>query len=70
MSSAKDYEFDYIERYYGPVAQVKKIIENCPCCGSKMIITHQCDCSSLLVHETAQCADCDFGARKLIHKLN
>ena len=70
MSSSKDYEFEYYERYYGAASTVKEIMENCPCCGHKMIFSHYSDNGSLLLHETARCAECDFGGRKLIHSIN
>lgn len=70
MSSQKDYEFECYERFYGAPAQVKAIMENCPCCGTKMVFSHYSDNGSLLLHETARCGECDFGGRKLIHLIN
>ena len=66
----KDYEFEALERYFGDKDQVKKIIENCPCCNAKFVMTHVPDSGSLIVEETARCLDCDFGQRKVIHSLN
>ena len=70
MSSSKDYEFEYYERYFGSPGNVKKIMEDCPCCGSKMVISHQSDNGTLLLHETSRCSECDYGGRKLIHVIN
>jgi len=64
------YEFEYLEKYYGDIHFVKKTIENCPSCNSKLVLSHNADSGSLLVHETARCFDCDYGGRKLIHIMN
>ena len=39
----RSYEFEEYEKYYGDSVQVKKIIEDCPCCGSKFVMTHAPD---------------------------
>ncbi len=70
MDSAKDFEFEHFEKYFGNIEQVKKIIENCPKCGAKMSLSHFPDSGNLLVQETARCVQCDFGQRKVIHILN
>lgn len=70
MNSEKDYEFEVIEKYYGGEDQVKTIIENCPLCGAKFVMTHSPDSGNLLVHETKRCLDCDFGHEVTIHVLN
>tara|TARA_X000000950_G_scaffold266834_1_gene342725 strand:- start:180 stop:395 length:216 start_codon:yes stop_codon:yes gene_type:complete len=69
-AGSKDYEFEMMERYYGGEPEVRKVIEDCPCCGSKFVITHSPDAGSLIVEETSRCLDCDFGQRKVIHILN
>ena len=69
-ASKRSYEFEEYEKYYGDSVQVKKIIEDCPCCGSKFVMTHVPDAGSLIVEETSRCLDCDFGQKKVIHILN
>lgn len=64
------YEFEYYEKYHGDAIAVKETIENCPCCNSKLVLSHLADSGSLLVHETARCFDCDYGGRKLIYTMN
>lgn len=64
------YEFEYLEKYYGDAYCVKKAIEDCPSCNSKLVLSHLADSGSLLVHESARCFDCDFIGRKLIHTMN
>lgn len=70
MSPAKEYEFEYIEKYVGGVNEVKRTIEDCPKCGFKLFFTHSPDHGNLIVKETASCTNCDYGQRKLIHGLN
>jgi len=70
MDSLKDYEFEQLEKYHGDADTVKKVIENCPKCGAKLVITHYPDSGNLIVQETSRCLDCDFGQRKVIHVLN
>lgn len=70
MNSTKDYEFEHFEKYFGGPDQVKKTIENCPKCGSKLSLSHFPDSGNLIVQETARCLACDFGQRKTIHVLN
>ena len=41
-----------------------KIIEDCPSCGSKFVMTHSPDAGSLIIEETSRCLDCDFGQKR------
>lgn len=66
----KDFYIENFETYHGEVTDVIKIIEHCPSCGEKFILTHFSDCTHLYVEETAKCFECDFGARKIYHSLN
>ncbi|PIP89361.1 MAG: hypothetical protein COW01_04260 [Bdellovibrionales bacterium CG12_big_fil_rev_8_21_14_0_65_38_15] len=68
--NSESYEFEYFEKYFGDAASVTRTIEDCPCCQSKLILSHSADSGSLLVHESARCFDCDFDGRKLIHIMN
>ena len=71
MNSGKnDYQFESLERYHGGIDDVKKTIEDCPKCQSKMVLSHYSDNGNLILHETARCIECDFGQRKVIHVLN
>ena len=70
MLNRFDYEFEYYEKYYGDREQVKRTMEDCPQCCSKMVTTYFCDNGNLLVQEATRCNNCDFGQRKVIHSLN
>lgn len=65
-----DYKFESFEEYFGDINQVKRIIDECKVCGSKLLFSHMPDYKNLLVQETARCMDCGCGNRKVIHKLN
>ena len=66
----KDFQVESFESYCGEVEDVIRTIENCPKCGEKFILTHISDCTNLYVQETAKCLDCDYGSRRIFHKLN
>lgn len=70
MINRYDYDFEFLEKYFGTPDDVKRKIENCPSCGEKMILTHFSDSGNMLVQETARCQCCDFGQRKVIHIIN
>ena len=70
MNSAKDYEIEYYEKYFGDADQVTKIVDTCPKCGSKFFFTHQTDRGNGVVKETASCTQCDYGQRRLLSVLN
>ena len=70
MDRELKFEFERYEKYVGGPDAVKKAIEDCPKCGSKLVLSHFSDSGNLLVHETARCFECDFGGRKVIHALN
>jgi len=65
-----DYNFEYLEKYFGTVDNVKKIIDECDHCGARMVFSHLPDYKSLLIQEIARCMDCGKKARRLIHILN
>ena len=64
------FELEHLEKYHGGIEDVTKTMEDCPVCGKKLIITHWADCTTLLMEESAQCIECDFGSRKTIHSMN
>lgn len=70
MINRYDYEFEYFEKYFGDADKVKKEIETCPSCGSKLLMTHFADSGNMLVQETARCNNCDYGQRKVLHVIN
>ncbi len=70
MSKDREYRFEKFEEYFGDVKQVKKVTDECKICGSKLVQTYLSDYKNLIVHETARCADCGGGDRRLIHILN
>lgn len=69
-SNELDFRFEKYEEYYGGADKVKKIMDECNCCGSKLILSHMPDYKNLLVQETARCMECGSGNRKVIHILN
>lgn len=70
MDSLKDYEFEYFEKYHGDAGQVQKKINNCPLCGEKLYKFHQANFKELFMKETHRCNSCDYGQKKILHKLN
>ncbi|MFT6067748.1 MAG: hypothetical protein ACJAT2_001927 [Bacteriovoracaceae bacterium] len=70
MDSLRDYEFEYLEKYFGDASEVQKKIENCPVCNEKLAKSHQVNLKELYTRETARCNSCGYGQKKLIHSLN
>ncbi|MBT3585255.1 MAG: hypothetical protein HN509_10120 [Halobacteriovoraceae bacterium] len=70
MSFESDFKFERFEEYFGDIKQVKKLIDNCGVCGSKLILSHLSDYKNLFVQETARCPECGSNDRKMIHVLN
>lgn len=70
MAQEADFKFERFEDYYGDIKQVKRIIDDCRICGSKLVLSHLSDYKNLIVHETARCPECGNNGRKLIHILN
>lgn len=70
MSQEADFKYEKFEEYWGDIKQVKKIIDDCKICGSKLVLSHLSDYKNLLVQETARCPECGSGNRKIIHILN
>lgn len=69
-SKDENFEIEYLEKYHGDYENVIEIIENCPQCGSKLIITHWADNSTLVMEENKRCVECDFGKEKTLHAIN
>ncbi len=65
-----DVKFEKFEEYFGGVDEVKKVIDECRICGSKLLLSHLPDYKNLIVQETARCMECGEGNRKVIHILN
>ena len=70
MSKNTDFEFEKYDRYWGSCENVKKIMDQCPYCGSKLLLSHLPDYKNLFVPETSRCIDCGKGSKKIIHILN
>ena len=70
MSLESDFKFEKFEEYFGDIKQVKKIIDDCIFCGSKLVFSHLSDYKNLIIQETARCPDCGNGKRKMIHIIN
>ena len=70
MNHSKDYEIECYERYYGGEEEVKKIIEDCPLCGSKLILNHVPDNLNLIMQETSECPACDYTSKRVLHKVS
>ena len=65
-----DFKFESFEEYFGDANQVKKTMDECKVCGSKLLLSHMPDYKNLLVQETARCMDCGCGNRRVIHIRN
>lgn len=68
--SNDEFQIETFLSYFGGKDKVKKIIENCPKCGSKVTLDHLPDYKNLYIQETARCYSCDWGQRKVFHTLN
>jgi DNA-directed RNA polymerase subunit RPC12/RpoP len=60
---------NYLE-YHGSIEEVKKSMDECKTCGSKMLLTHVPDYKNLIIHENAKCLDCGDNSRKIVHIIN
>jgi hypothetical protein len=69
-SAEADYNFERFEEYFGDCKQVKRIIEECRYCGSKLVHSHLSDYKNLIIQETSRCPECGNGRKKVIHILN
>ena len=69
MNQSKEYELEFYEKYYGGVEEVKKIMENCPQCSSKMIISHVPDSLNLIMEEGRECPACGHTSKRVLHKV-
>ena len=65
-----DFQFEKFEEYFGDARQVKKQINECKICGSKLIFSHLSDYKNLYIRETSCCPECEGMQKKLIHILN
>jgi len=70
MPFDSDFKFEKFEEYFGDIKQVKKIIDDCKYCGSKLVFSHMSDYRNLIVQETARCPECATNNRKKIHVIN
>lgn len=70
MSADPDFKFEKFEEYFGDIKQVKRQINDCNVCGSKLVFTHLSDYKNLFIQETARCPECGGNHRRLIHILN
>lgn len=70
MSKDLNFEFENYTKYWGSSDNVKKIINKCNHCGSKLLLSHLPDYKNLYVQETSRCIDCGKGSSKTIHTLN
>ncbi len=70
MGNDYDFEREFFEKYTGGEDEVVRVMEECPGCGSKFILTHNSDSGSMLVKEIAKCIECDYGSRRIFHQLN
>lgn len=68
--SDRDFKIEQYEEYYGNAKQVKKIIDNCRYCKSKLVFTHLASYKNLYMQEVARCPVCNKINRKKLHILN
>jgi hypothetical protein len=66
----EEFQFECFESYHGDAENVKKKIDDCKICGSKLMLTHLPDYKNLLIQETARCMECGEHGNKIIHVLN
>lgn len=69
-ASDNDYKFESFEEYHGNADEVRKMIEECKYCGSKLMFGHLPDYKNLIMQETARCLECGQGNRRIIHIIN
>ena len=65
-----EYKVELFEEYYGDIKQVKKIIDECRICGSKLVLSHLSDYKNLIIQESARCPECGSNNRQIMHILN
>ena len=65
-----DYRLEHVEEYYGDKEQVKRTIDECKYCGSKLVHSHLSDYKNLLIQESTRCPECGNNRKKVIHILN
>jgi len=70
MASEIDYKVEDFQSYHGDPMEVKKQIDDCPMCQTKLLFNHLPDYRNLLIQETSRCLNCGHHNKKLIHKLN
>ncbi len=70
MATNLDYKFETFQEYYGDAKQVKKTIDECEICGSKLVLSHISDYTNLIIHENARCSECGHNERKIVHIIN
>ncbi|HLE10596.1 MAG: hypothetical protein A2504_08945 [Bdellovibrionales bacterium RIFOXYD12_FULL_39_22] len=73
MSSSEmdlDYKIELFEEYYGDVDHVKKLMNECNICSSKLVLSHLSDYTNMVIKETARCPECGSNNRKFVHIIN
>lgn len=70
MSNRVEYKFENFMSYFGGVERVKSIIDECSCCGAKLLVSHLPDYKSLLIQENSRCLDCGKDEKRIIHVMN
>ena len=69
-SSELDYKFEHFEDYYGDVEHVKKVMDECEICSSKLVLSHLSDYTNMIIREAARCPECGSNSRKVVHIIN
>lgn len=70
MSKESDYKIQSMEEFFGDAEMVKRGLEVCDMCGSKLVMGHLTDFDHLLVKESAHCPDCGHQKRKYLHLVH
>jgi len=65
-----EYEFETYEGYFGSAEDVRRSIDECEECGSKLVFTHLPDYKNLYMQENCRCLECGHVHKKTIHIMN
>ncbi|MBL6991147.1 MAG: hypothetical protein ISR65_15290 [Bacteriovoracaceae bacterium] len=70
MSIDRDFKLEQFEKYYGEIEDIKKMLNDCTVCGSKLILSHMSDYTNFIIKETSRCTECGKKNITTIHILN
>ena len=65
-----NFKIETFEEYFGCATQVKRYINECDICSSKLIHSHVSDYKNLCLQETSDCPSCGHVSKKKVHIIN